>query len=189
MDARLLLILRQKSDFFFLFFVFSLFDFIATCVHVGHPFGSLLSGFISDAIGRRKALMFIVSPAILAFIALGFADSFITICALFFFLSFLFGLKDAPATIYVSEVSEPSVCLIGLLHLKVDSVDSILFFIYTFYVFFFSGAWYVIGHWDNCTKCRIFYYLFAGDIFSMASSIPVHYNFARHHCDCDMLCK
>lgn len=84
---------------------------VATCTHIGHPFGSLLSGFISDAVGRRKALIFIVAPAVLAFIGLAFADSFIIVCALFFFLSFIFGLKDAPATIYVSEVSEPSVCI------------------------------------------------------------------------------
>lgn len=84
---------------------------LATCTHIGHPFGSLLSGFISDAIGRRKALIFIVAPAVLAFVSLSFADSFVVVCAEFFFLSFIFGLKDAPATIYVSEVSEPSVCI------------------------------------------------------------------------------
>lgn len=48
--------------------------------------------------------MFIVAPAVFAFVALGVADSYAVICACFFFLSFIFGLKDAPAVIYVSEV-------------------------------------------------------------------------------------
>ena len=95
----------SKNSNFYKFLAF----FAATCTHFGHPFGSLLSGFISDAIGRRRALIFIVAPSVLAFVLLAFADTFAAVCALFFFLSFIFGLKDAPATIYVSEVSEPSV--------------------------------------------------------------------------------
>lgn len=73
----------------------------ATCTFIGHPFGSLISGLLSDALGRRKALMFIIGPAVIAFICLGYADSFILVCLFFFLLSFIFGLKDAPATVYV----------------------------------------------------------------------------------------
>lgn len=81
------------------------FDFYAASfTFIGHPFGAVLSGFVSDALGRRKALLFIVAPAVFAFVALGFAESYAVICACFFFLSFIFGLKDAPSVIYVSEV-------------------------------------------------------------------------------------
>lgn len=82
---------------------------LSTCTFIGHPFGSLISGFLSDELGRRKALMYIVAPAVITFICLSFASSFGLICVYFFLLSFIFGLKDAPATVYVSETSEPSI--------------------------------------------------------------------------------
>lgn len=63
------------------------------CTYIGHPFGSLMSGFISDALGRRKALMLVVAPAVLAFIMLGLAESFEVVFVGFLLLSFIFGLK------------------------------------------------------------------------------------------------
>lgn len=75
----------------------------------GHPFGSVLSGFISDAFGRRRALMMVVAPAVLAFVMLGMASSYGIVSIAFFLLSFIFGLKDAPLLVYVSEIAEPSV--------------------------------------------------------------------------------
>lgn len=76
----------------------------ASLTYIGHPFGSFLSGFISDALGRRKALMLIMVPAVATFISLGMAESFWVVCVAFFIISFIFGLKDAPATIYISEI-------------------------------------------------------------------------------------
>lgn len=74
------------------------------CTYIGHPFGSILSGFISDALGRRRALLLVVAPAVIAFIMLGFAETFEVVFIGFLLLSFIFGLKDAPSVIYVSEV-------------------------------------------------------------------------------------
>lgn len=162
-----------------------LFPIAATCTHIGHPFGSLLSGFISDAIGRRKALIFIVAPAVLAFVGLAFAETFTIVCALFFFLSFIFGLKDAPATIYVSEVSEPSVCFLLLCSLWFSMwIEFINFFFQ-----FSTGARYLIGHFGNCKTIGLCGDLFDGNISNVASMCYLHWNFTCHHCHCDMLCK
>lgn len=76
----------------------------ASLTYIGHPFGSLLSGFLSDALGRRKALMLIMVPAVATFISLGMAQSFWIVCVAVFIISFIFGLKDAPATVYISEI-------------------------------------------------------------------------------------
>lgn len=64
----------------------------------------MLSGFLADALGRRKALMLVVAPAVGAFIMMGLAQSFEIIFVAFLLLSFIFGLKDSPSVIYVSEV-------------------------------------------------------------------------------------
>lgn len=69
------------------------FQFSASLTLIGHPFGSVLSGLISDKFGRRRALMIVVAPAVLAFIMLGSSHSFILVCLSFFSLSFIFGLK------------------------------------------------------------------------------------------------
>lgn len=100
---------KWSTHFFFLKIFIGFISFAASFTFIGHPFGSLLSGFLSDTLGRRKALMFIVGPAVFAFIALGLVESYIGICVCFFLLSFIFGLKDAPSVVYVSEVSQPSI--------------------------------------------------------------------------------
>lgn len=61
----------------------------------------MLSGFVSDALGRRKALIVVVGPAILAFIILGFANSFAVVCLGFLLLSFIFGLKGGFLQIFI----------------------------------------------------------------------------------------
>lgn len=70
---------------------------------IGHPLGSLLSGIVSDTLGRRKAMMLIIAPTVIAFIVLGFAESFLIIGVVFTSLSFIFGLKDAPTAVYICE--------------------------------------------------------------------------------------
>lgn len=80
------------------------FLFAASLTYVGHPFGGFLSGFLSDGIGRRRAIILVMCPAAVIFVTLGLANSFWLVCLAFFLLSFIFGLKDAPATIYISEV-------------------------------------------------------------------------------------
>lgn len=129
--------------------------------------------------------MFIVAPAVLAFVGLAFADTFLIVCALFFFLSFIFGLKDAPATIYVSEVSEPSVCIQFLSIYFAMPIESNQIFIE--FLFAVVGARYIVGHFRNCETIRLRDHLFAGNVFNMASGGIVHCSSAHRHCHCDLL--
>lgn len=63
----------------------------------------MLSGLFCEALGQRKAMMVIVAPIVIAFIMLGFAESFAVVCVAFLLLSFIFGLNDAPVSVYISE--------------------------------------------------------------------------------------
>lgn len=75
---------------------------------MAHPIGSLLSGPISDKIGRRRAIMMVNIPLAIFWIILGFSRSFSVISVMFVLIGFCFGLKEAPSFIYISEISEPS---------------------------------------------------------------------------------
>lgn len=77
--------------------------YVASLSYIGHPCGSLLSGLVCDRFGRRKALMISIAPVVFVFAMLGFAESFTVVCIGFVVLSFVFGLKDAPALVYISE--------------------------------------------------------------------------------------
>lgn len=111
------------------------FKFSASLALIGHPFGSLLSGSISVALGRRRALLMVVAPAILAFIVLGCSDSFFFVCLSFFSLSFIFGLKDAPSMIYISEMTEPSArgALLAFIPIARYSGQFIVYFLGSFF--------------------------------------------------------
>lgn len=78
--------------------------YLATLSLIGHPLGSVISGPICDLLGRRKTMIIIAIPLLISMIMLSFAQSFVVICFGFFLLSFMFGLKDSPTTVYVSEV-------------------------------------------------------------------------------------
>lgn len=77
--------------------------FVASLAFIGHPLGSLLSGVVSDALGRRKAMMLTVASTVIGFTLLGFAESYAIVGLAFLILSFVFGLKDAPSAVYICE--------------------------------------------------------------------------------------
>lgn len=83
--------------------------FSATCAYIAQPIGALLSGPLSDRIGRRKTLLLLTIPLTITWIVLGFAQSFPLICVGFTLIGFCMGLKETPAITYVSEISEPSI--------------------------------------------------------------------------------
>lgn len=78
--------------------------FSASFAHIAHPIGSILSGPLCDKIGRRKAILMVSIPIFIAWIMLGFAQSFPVVCVGFMLLGFCMGLKEAPALTYVSEI-------------------------------------------------------------------------------------
>lgn len=109
------------SVFFLQLYLFSVYEsflivyvcvhliFTATCAYIAQPIGALLSGPLSDRIGRRKTLLLLTIPLTITWIVLGFAQSFPLICIGFTLIGFCMGLKETPAITYVSEISEPSV--------------------------------------------------------------------------------
>lgn len=99
--------INEPTKFIPIFYLFKLF--IATCAYIAQPIGALLSGPLSDRIGRRKTLLLLTIPLTITWIVLGFAQSFPLICVGFTLIGFCMGLKETPAITYVSEISEPSI--------------------------------------------------------------------------------
>lgn len=93
--------------------------FAASCTFIVHPIGSLLSIIICDKYGRQKSILALTIPISIAWIVLGFAQSFSVICVAFAVIGFCMGLKEAPANSYISEICEPSIrgtmLIIGLI--------------------------------------------------------------------------
>lgn len=63
-----------------------------------------MSGFVSDILGRKYALMLVLMPMFALLIMLGTAQSFPIVCLAFFLFSIMIGLKNAASAIYVSEI-------------------------------------------------------------------------------------
>lgn len=85
-------------------FWLKLMKFAASFAHIAHPIGSLVSGPICDRIGRRRAIMLVTVPLIVAWIVLGYSQSFLTVCFGILILGFCFGLKESPSVTYVCEI-------------------------------------------------------------------------------------
>lgn len=69
-----------------------------------HLIGSLLSGLISEKFGRRKAILMINVPLAVCWIILGFSYSYALVLTMNLLIGFCFGLKEAPAYLYISEI-------------------------------------------------------------------------------------
>lgn len=81
----------------------------ATCAYITQPIGAVISGPICDKFGRRKMILVSTVPLTLAWILLGFSQSFPLICTGFAVIGFCMGLKESPTLTFVSEISEPSI--------------------------------------------------------------------------------
>lgn len=81
----------------------------ATCAFITQPLGAVISGPICDKFGRRKMILISTIPLTIAWILLGFAQSFPLICTGFAIIGFCMGLKESPTLTFVSEISEPSI--------------------------------------------------------------------------------
>lgn len=81
----------------------------ASCTFIAHPIGSLLGIIISDKFGRQKSILALTIPIAIAWIVLGFAESFLVICITFSVIGFSMGLKDAATMVFISEISSPEI--------------------------------------------------------------------------------
>lgn len=80
------------------------FNFSASAIFIGQPIGSLLSGFITDAIGRRKTMLLVNFPNTLAWLLLSQAKTLPVIFFTFGLFGIGAGLMEAPIMIYLSEI-------------------------------------------------------------------------------------
>lgn len=77
---------------------------VASIQYTGMLCGGFLSGFLSDAFGRRTAMMLVMVPIIAISFMISTAQSFWVVCLAYFLLDFMMGLKNAASAIYVSEI-------------------------------------------------------------------------------------
>lgn len=174
-----------NSDVMLLIFsISSLYYFTATLMFIGHPFGSFLSGFLSDALGRRRAIMLVMVPAVAIFMSLYLVESFWLVCLAFFLLSFIFGLKDAPASVYVSEIRWGNLFLSSFSFKQNQQ----------FQTFTFALQWgastrrSIIAHTDRW-KFRMCHYLFIWILLIVATTFIGHFRFTCCHHHSGLFCN
>lgn len=72
--------------------------------YLAQPFGSFGGWIMSDAIGRRKSLLFASIPFIIGWAMLCYSQSLAMIYAAFAMMGLGFGLKEASSMTYTSEI-------------------------------------------------------------------------------------
>lgn len=73
------------------------------------PIGAIASGWITEAIGRKKAMLLVNIPHIIAWTMLYFTTSVYEIFIAGVLLGLGMGLMEAPILTYVGEISHPSI--------------------------------------------------------------------------------
>lgn len=68
------------------------------------PLGSVLSGWITEPIGRKKAMFFVNVPHVIAWTLLYYSSSLTEVLIAFVFLGLGVGLMEAPIITYVGEI-------------------------------------------------------------------------------------
>lgn len=77
---------------------------VVSFAYFAHPFGAIAGFIMSDGIGRRKSLMFASIPFVIGWAMLYNATSLAMIYAAFGIMGLGFGLKEASAMTYTSEI-------------------------------------------------------------------------------------
>lgn len=77
--------------------------------YIGKLFGSLSSGFVSETLGRRTAMLLINIPHLLAFLLFYFSTSTWNVFVAIILLGFGSGFLKAPSSCFVAEISEVSI--------------------------------------------------------------------------------
>ncbi|XP_058121179.1 facilitated trehalose transporter Tret1-2 homolog [Anopheles ziemanni] len=80
---------------------------VASLSSIGTPIGCLLSGFVMDNFGRKKALIVTQIPTIIGWIMIASASNVGMIYAGRVLTGFGSGMVGAPARVYTSEVTQP----------------------------------------------------------------------------------
>ncbi|XP_013186921.1 facilitated trehalose transporter Tret1 [Amyelois transitella] len=80
---------------------------IASIHSAATPLGSMLSGPIMEAIGRRRTLQVCILPLIVGWIIIGTASHHALLLLGRIFCGFAVGIMAAPSQVYLGEISEP----------------------------------------------------------------------------------
>jgi len=81
----------------------------ASIAYICQPIGSLLSGVVLEQLGRKKAMMIVNIPHIVAWLMLFYAKDLTMLFAADVLLGLGIGFMEAPVLTYVGEIAEPSV--------------------------------------------------------------------------------
>lgn len=79
-------------------------NFSASISAICTPFGSVLSGFLTEPLGRKRALLIVNVPSLLGWIILYYANNITMIYFSFGLLGFAIGLMEASIFTYIGEI-------------------------------------------------------------------------------------
>lgn len=77
---------------------------IASVAYIFEPLGSILSGWITEPIGRKKAMFFVNAPHLIAWIMLYYSKTLTEVFIAHILLGLGVGLMEAPIVTYVGEI-------------------------------------------------------------------------------------
>lgn len=77
--------------------------------YISQPIGSALSGWLTEPLGRRRAMMLVNLPHIIAWTMLYFAQSAEEVFVAAVLLGLGVGFMEAPIITYVGEITQPSI--------------------------------------------------------------------------------
>lgn len=83
--------------------------FTASIAFICQPVGSVLSGLITEPIGRKKSMILVNIPHIIGWLMLAFATSLTELYIAVILLGLGVGFMEAPIVTYVGEISQPSI--------------------------------------------------------------------------------
>jgi len=79
----------------------------AGIILVCQPMGSVLSGVLSEAAGRKKCMMFVALPQLAGWLLMYFAEDLPVLYVAGLMMGFSIGFMEAPCLSYVGEITQP----------------------------------------------------------------------------------
>lgn len=84
--------------------MFKIFSITGSIAFLAQPIGSMLSGILTERLGRRRSMMLVNIPHFIAFVMLAFASSLADLYLAALLLGLGVGFMEAPVITYVSEI-------------------------------------------------------------------------------------
>lgn len=69
------------------------------------PFGCMVSAFMTDSLGRRRAMLIVNVPFIIAWLMMSQATNIVVVFVAYALLGFGVGLAEAPIITYIGEIT------------------------------------------------------------------------------------